>query len=137
MSFFRFLSLVSLPILFFGNVVAECVDLSGTYLCENDEVVISRDLEGEGIFAYSMTEEKDGNKVTSPLLEILVDTEVTTECTENWIKTENRGIRQDLSVAHKVEVFEGGDIISSVELRRISNGALIERMIFLCNRQLL
>ena len=137
MPFLKFFSLVSLPMLFFGNAVAECVDLSGTYLCENSKIVVSKDREGENIFA-DITEDIDGAEVTRLFFDYnLAEMGVIpgTECTKNWIKVEETKPTYSLSV--KFELREDGEVfVTSWEQKSLS-GSLVRKGGQSCDRQLL
>ena len=134
MSFFRFLSLVSLPFLFFGNVVAECIDLSGTYLCAKTmPVTISKDSAGKGLSAFNMTVEENGFKVTRPLLEIDGITDLTTECVGNSIKAE-ANVREGLIIVETKLLNDGEVLTVSMEMRG-ANDVLVRRDEMSCDRQ--
>ena len=60
MSFLKFLSTVSLSLLFLGNVAAECVDLSGTYSGEGKIMTFSKISDEGGIFGYSIMVKRNG-----------------------------------------------------------------------------
>ena len=96
MFFLKFLPFVSLSLLFLGNIAAECVDISGTYLCHGGEtVIISKTSDKEGLYAYTQTR----NGVESPILPTPAEGVIsTTTCTENRITTKEVSSEGTLTV---------------------------------------
>ena len=90
MFFLKFLSSVSLSLLFVGNVAAECVDLSGTYLCENDNetITLTKTSNDEGMLGYSVSTKVNGEERILPFNLLAYGMVPTTTCTENQIETE-------------------------------------------------
>ncbi len=88
MLFLKFLSSASLYLLLFGNLAAECVDLSGTYSCEGDVITLSKTSNQEGLFGYSMTAKINGVEETIPFADNRTEGTVpTTTCTGNQVET--------------------------------------------------
>ena len=86
MSFLKFLSIVSLSLLFLGNVVAECVDLSGTYSCEDGMITLSKTSDKGDIFDYSVTTTEVNLRYT-PFDFSHLPKYATTICTKNKMET--------------------------------------------------
>ena len=88
MSFLKFLSSASLSLLFFGNIAAECVDLSGTYSCEGRTLTLSKISNEESLHAYTVTEYGAEEPFLPPPFDgsagIVAST---TTCNENQIET--------------------------------------------------
>ena len=88
MFFLKFLSFVSLSLLFMGNVAAaECVDLSGTYSCEGEIMTLTKTSNKEGLYAYSATRYGVENPILPVFDESAGQVTLTTTCTENQIET--------------------------------------------------
>ena len=87
MLFLKFLSSISLSLLFFGNLAAECIDLSGTYSCEGGGMTISRTSDAEGALGYSATIKENGIEKTTSFINFPKGPTPTTVCSEDQIET--------------------------------------------------
>ena len=85
----KFLSSTSLYLLLLGNAAAECVDLSGTYLCEDEMITLSKTSDARGFLSYSITAKINGIEQKSiPLYFRMPKAAIpTVTCTKNQMET--------------------------------------------------
>ena len=69
MSVFKFLSFASLSLLFLGNIKADCIDLTGSYACENgSKLTLSLNTDSQGtVTEYTITNEVEGETKTDTI----------------------------------------------------------------------
>ena len=89
MFFLKFLSSISLYLLLLGNVAAECVDLSGTYSCEDEMITLSKTSDAGGFLSYSITAKiNEIEQKSIPLYFRIPKAAIpTVTCTKNQIET--------------------------------------------------